>query len=263
MTILRSRENPRVRRWTKLVQDARYRRSERRAVLEGPNLLEAHLDSGGMPVALFATEAGLAKKDILDLVQRANTQPVMLPQRIFASIVDSETPQGIAVEIALPSAPPDLARSRACVFLEGVQDAGNVGAILRSAAAFGIDQVVLARGCADAWSPKVLRAAAGAHFQLGILDQAELLEAIELFAGKLLCAMPRNGVPLREADLEGRLGWIFGGEGHGISPPVAERADIRATIPIAAQAESLNVATAAAICLYETACRHTGHRTER
>jgi TrmH family RNA methyltransferase len=137
------------------------------------------------------------------------------------------------------------------VFLDAIQDAGNVGAILRSAAAFGIRQVVLGQGCADAWSPKVLRAAMGAHFAMAIQDSADLGAAIDKFGGKLICTVPRGGTPLAGADLSGRAGWLFGAEGQGVSAALAARAALKVTIPMAAGAESLNVAAAAAICFYE------------
>jgi RNA methyltransferase, TrmH family len=255
MSALSSRDNPRVRRWTKLVQDARYRRTERHVVLEGPHLLQALLDSGARPVALLATDTALAKQEIASLVQRAKLEPVILSRSLFDAVVDSETPQGIAAEIALPDTSPDLYESETCVFLEGVQDAGNVGSILRSAAAFGIRDIVLAKGCADVWSPKVLRAAAGSHFRLRIADHVEPRAAFQRFRGRVLCTMPRGGVPLPQANLDGPIGWVFGAEGQGVSGDAEKRADLRVTIPIAAQSESLNVAIAAALCFYETARR--------
>src|SRR5439155_19482874 len=98
------------------------------------------------------------------LVVKAEVEPVVLSEGVFRAIADAESHPGIAAEIEIP----DI-RTRSinpCVFLEGVQDPSNVGAILRTAAAFGVGEVVLDRGCADAWSPKVLRAGMGGHFRL-------------------------------------------------------------------------------------------------
>jgi TrmH family RNA methyltransferase len=141
------------------------------------------------------------------------------------------------------------------VFLEGIQDAGNVGAILRSAAAFRIKDAVLGRGCADAWSPKVLRAGMGAHFSMHIGESADLAAEIARFGGKTACTVPRGGKLLAEADLSGRIGWIFGAEGQGVSEALAGRADLRVAIPMPGGMESLNVAAAAAICFYELSRR--------
>ena len=137
------------------------------------------------------------------------------------------------------------------MFLEGIQDAGNVGAILRSAAAFGIKDAVLGKGCADAWSPKVLRAAMGAHFSMRIGEGVDLAEEIARFGGTMVCTVPRGGKTLKDADLSGRIGWIFGAEGQGVSKALAGHAKLKVTIPMPGTAESLNVAVAAAICFYE------------
>ncbi|TAK45734.1 MAG: RNA methyltransferase [Betaproteobacteria bacterium] len=251
MNVIRSRDNERLRRWRKLTTSARARRSERRALLEGVHLVEALLASGRRPETLIVSESGLARREIAALVETSGLQPVALADELFEMLADTETPTGIAAEIALPGAQPDLAAARGCVVLEGVQDAGNVGAILRSAAAFAAGDVVLGPGCADAWSPKVLRAGMGAHFSLNIESRSDLGAALDEFGGTIACTLVRAGIPLGKTDLRGRIGWIFGGEGQGVSMALAARAALSVTIPMAGVAESLNVAAAAAICFYE------------
>jgi TrmH family RNA methyltransferase len=177
----------------------------------------------------------------------------VLEDKLFAALADAESPQGIAAEIRLPPQATDLAAAGGCVFLDGIQDAGNVGAILRSAAAFGVPVAVLGPGCADAWSPKVLRAAMGAHFSIDLRRSEDLVSDLESFGGSIACAVPHGGVPIGEADLSGRLGWILGAEGQGVSPALASRAPLKVTIPTRAGVESLNVAAAAAILFYEAA----------
>ena len=240
--IIRSRDNARVKRWAKLARDGRLRRTERRVMIEGPHLLAAALAAGIKPVAVLATEAALAKPEIAALAR----EPVVLSGVAFGAIADADTPPGIAAEIALP----ELRRDGPSVFLEGVQDAGNVGGIIRSAAAFGAGEVVVDRHCADPWSPKVLRAGQGGHFALQITQVESLDPVLESFAGRVLCTVPSGGQPLREADLSGPLGWLFGAEGAGVSPELQARAAARITIPLAEGSESLNVAATAAICLY-------------
>ncbi len=141
------------------------------------------------------------------------------------------------------------------VFLEGIQDPGNVGAILRSAAAFGVQQVVLDPGCADPWSPRALRAGMGGHFALQIAETRDLAREIDAFKGTVACTVPRGGVALGDSPFERSWAWIFGAEGRGLSEETIRRADLRVTIPMAAGTESLNVAAAAAICLYEAFSR--------
>jgi TrmH family RNA methyltransferase len=115
--------------------------------------------------------------------------------------------------------------------------------------------VVLDRACADPWSPKALRAGMGAQFKLAVREVAGLGSLLEGFGGTVACTVVHEGQPLREARLEGRLGWVFGSEAHGVSPAVRERAKLRIRIPMHPGNESLNVAAAAAICLYEAFLR--------
>jgi TrmH family RNA methyltransferase len=241
-----------VQRWTKLQRDSRLRRSERRVVVEGPHLIAAAVRAGLQPMAFFATEDALAKPEIARLLGRA--QPVFVSAGVFASIVDAETPQGIAAEIEIPR----LDRLGTTVFLEGVQDPGNVGAIVRSAAAFGAGTIVLDRQCADPWAPKVLRAGMGGHFALGIRQADDLAAAIRGFQGQVLCGTVRGGVSLRDVVFAGETAWIFGREGAGVSPDLEALATTRVSIPMAQGTESLNVAAAAAICLYESFSRPAG-----
>jgi TrmH family RNA methyltransferase len=251
MSLLRSRDNPRVRRWHALAHDPRARRAERRALLEGPHLLAAYLDAGGRPSAVLMSESGRARGEIAALAERAATPPVILPDALFRWVADAATPAGLAAEIELPVAAPAIAQAQHAVFLDGIQDAGNVGAILRSAAAFGVDTAVLGRGCADAWSPKALRAAMGGHFALRVAQVPDLVAALAQFRGRLICAAPSGGEPPASLDLGGALGWILGAEGQGVSRTAAAQAALRTTIPLAGGAESLNVAAAAAILFYE------------
>jgi len=253
VSLLRSRDNPRVRRWHALAHAPRARREERRALLEGVHLLAAYLDAGSRPLAVIVSEAGLRNPEIAALAQRAGPTPVTLTDALFRWVADAVAPAGLAAEIALAPATLAPARAQHAVFLDGIQDAGNVGAILRSAAAFGADAAVLGRGCADPWSPKVLRAAMGGHFSLRIAEVEDLVGSLADFHGRLICAVAAGGEAPAALDLTGRLGWILGAEGQGVSRAAAAQAAHRISIPLAPGAESLNVAAAAAILFYERA----------
>lgn len=226
------------------MRDSRLRRAERRVVIEGPHLLVAALEAGLRPAAVFGTEAGFARPEIA----RLKLSAVLMSPAVFGAIVDAETAPGIAAEIPLPQ----VKRDGALVLLEGVQDPGNVGAIIRSAAAFGAGTVVVDRQCADPWSPKVLRAGQGGHFAIGVQQADDLLPSAT--GRRLICTVVTGGRPLREANLSGKIAWAFGAEGAGLSSTLVERAAERVTIPMAG-GESLNVAAAAAICLYEAFSR--------
>lgn len=250
MSALTSRDNPKVRYWAMLAKEARYRRTEKRALIEGPHLLAAALERGCNPVAVLATERAAADVEIGGLIARCGSRAVLLSESLFNSISDVETPQGIAAEIEIPDE--GGADDVATVFLEGVQDPSNVGAIIRSAAAFGLGRVLLDRDCADAWSPKALRAGMGGHFALRVYETGRLAALMDAFKGTLACAVPRGGVPLCEATLNRPMGWIFGAEGQGLREETLRKVALRVTIPMAEGTESLNVAAAAAICFYET-----------
>jgi TrmH family RNA methyltransferase len=251
VSVVTSRDNPRVRRWRGLARDARERRKARRAIIEGENLVRAFIASGRAVECLLIGKSAAAKGEFADLEKKCGKAATVLADAVFRSIVDVETPAGIAAEIAIPSGEWDLKIAANCLFLDAVQDAGNVGAILRSAAAFGIRHAVLGKGCADAWSPKVLRAAAGAHFVMEIVEVADLAETAKRFGGKLVCTAPRGGGDPEKSDLSGRVGWLFGSEGQGLGPELMALADLKITIPMQGAQESLNVAAAAAICFYE------------
>jgi len=255
VSLLRSRDNPRVRRWHSLVRDGRMRRAERSAVIEGAHLLAAYLDSGARPRAVLVSESGQVSAEIAALVRRSGVAPVTLSDALFRWLADTATPAGLAAEIGIPAYAASPALAGDCVFMERIQDAGNVGAILRSAAAFGVRAAVLDSRCADPWSPKVLRAAMGAHFSLSIERCAELAAAVATFGGTTVCATAHGGRALEDIDLRGRVGWILGAEGQGVSAQLARLAAQQATIELAPGTESLNVAAAAAILFHERARR--------
>ena len=253
MSSLTSRDNPKVKRWIRLAGDARYRRAEKRALIEGPHLLTAALQYGLKPVAVLITEP--VDAEVAALLAKSGVNPVTLGKGVFDAIVEADTPQGVVAEIVLPDG---RKTSGQTVFLEGVQDPANVGAIMRSAAAFGVARVVLDPACADPWSPRALRAGMGGHFALAIAGTKDLAAEVEAFKGTVACTVPRGGVGLAEAPLDRSAAWIFGGEGRGLSDEIIQRADVRVTIPMAAGTESLNVAAAAAICLYQAFSRSGG-----
>ena len=253
MTLLSSKDNPKVRHWRKLVEDSRYRRTKKAALIEGPHLFAAALEHGCKVQNVLATEEGAANAEISRLIERSGVHPLLLKASVFRGVVDAESPQGVAAEIAIPL--PSEKSQFSVVFLEGVQDPSNVGAIMRSAAAFGVKRVVLDQACADPWSPKALRAGMGGHFALGILEVSDLQLEIKNFKGTVACTVPRGGVALAEARFDGSLAWVFGGEGRGLAEETLRRAGLKVTIPMAAGAESLNVAAATAICLYESFSR--------
>ena len=250
---LRSRDNPRVRAWRELQSDPRERRSRGRALLEGVHLVATYIERIGAPRELIVSDAALGNAEVAALAARTARPPVIVSETVFAAFACTQHPVGVAAEIDLPDATADLSGATHCVLIEGMQDSGNLGAILRSAAAFGVERVVIGPSCADAWSPKVLRAAMGGHFFLRVSQANDLTPVMSGFAGLRLCTVPHGGSRLGSLDLSGPVAWIFGSEGGGVSAPLAAQADALACIPMPGGTESLNVAAAAAICFYERA----------
>lgn len=246
-----SRDNPLVKRLRALATDAREIRSQGRTLLDGYHLIEAYRCRQGVPELLVASQSGLCNAEIAGLLDYyASVEAIELSDGLFREISGVVTPTGIMAVIRVPDSPTSPVQGN-CVLLDAVQDAGNVGAILRTAAAADIRDVVLGRGCAGAWTPRVLRAAQGAHFGLRIREQADIARVLADYPGTSVATLACGGIPLYELDLGGEVAWLFGNEGAGLNSELADLASQRATIPIAGDTESLNVAAAAAICIFE------------
>ena len=139
----------------------------------------------------------------------------------------------------------------ACIMLEDLQDPGNLGSILRSAAAAGVRHVLLSRNAVHAWSPRVLRAGMGAHFLLHIHEQVDLNAAARAFKGTVIATTGNAPRSLYDVDLRGKVALMFGNEGGGLTPALKAAATMEVSIPMPGKTESLNVAAAAAVCLFE------------
>ncbi len=251
MKTIASRDNPTFKLLRQLVEDPREQRRTGRTLIDGPHLVEAYRTRVGLPALIVVSESGLAIAEVARLIEaHQGLEPLLLRDALFRELSGTASPVGILAVIDIPAEAADSIEG-SCVLLDGVQDSGNVGAILRSAAAAGIRDVVLGPGCAGAWTPRVLRAAQGAHFNLRIREQAALATIINNYRGHTVAAIAHGGASLYSMDLRGQTAWLFGSEGQGISPELLSLADAGVTIPLAGDSESLNVAAAAAVCLFE------------
>jgi len=252
LKLIRSRDNPQVKALIKLAGSSRVRRETGTTLLEGEHLVRAYRESGGKAETIFAAETAMAKPEIRALLEAppADTR-LVLADRLVDQISQLVSAAGVGAVVRTPE-PELLPRTLAsCVLLENIQDPGNLGSILRSAVAAGIAQAFLSRGSVFAWSPKVLRAGMGAHFFLSIFEAVDLAEVARGFPGRIVAMEPCAQPSLFDLDLKGPVAWIFGNEGAGLSESVLRLATHRARIPMPGSAESLNVAAAAAICLFE------------
>ena len=252
MNTIESAQNPALKHLAKLLRSARTRRESGQAVLEGAHLLAAYLQAGGQVLQAYVPASKMQQPETARLLSQLPSERVVQTagaalQKI-TSLTDAEE---ITALIALPPTEPFDAEAD-CVMLERIQDPGNIGTILRSAAAAGVGQVVLSADCADAWSPKVLRAGMGAHFALRLFVEPDLAAWRERCRVPLLAtALRRNSVSLYDCDLRAPAAWLFGNEGAGVSETMLAAARRLVHIPMAAQTESLNVAMAATVCLFE------------
>lgn len=247
-----SRDNPFYKLLHKLAESSRARREAGQTLLDGPHLLQALLDSGQRPLHLLLNDSALHDAEIGILRTRCADIPcTMFDDALFARLSDLKTPNGLLALIAVPQPSTAAAHSQLTLLLEDIQDPGNLGSILRSAAAAGCDAVFLSSGCADAWSPRVLRAGMGGHFGLSIHEHADLIRVAGEFTGRILAASLQAERPLYACNLRGKLGFAIGNEGAGLSQGLRDAVQERFIIPMSGRVESLNAAAATAVCLFE------------
>lgn len=249
---IQSRDNPLFKNLLRLSKSAHERRKRGVTLLDGPHLVEAFSAAGHEIEALVLSESGARHQEAQQLYARlAAKQRVQLKDSLFQEIAATTTPVGLLalVDTPMPTQAPDF-RSDA-VLLEAIQDPGNLGSILRTAAAAGIKQVLLSRGSVFSWSPKVLRAAMGAHFALYIFEDCDLVAFLREFEGQSVATSGAAKQSLFDLPLGQPVAWLFGNEGAGLSAELGSLAQAQARIPMPGNAESLNVAAAAAICLFE------------
>ncbi len=241
-----SRDNALVKELKRLAGDnAAYRRLGR-VWLEGDHLCRAALARGVRPaVAVFSESLWPTAPAEW---RRAAPRNVVLADALFADISALESPAAMGFVLDWP-APPEVLPGVPTVVLDRVQDAGNVGSILRSAGAFGFRQVIALKGSAALWSPKVLRAGMGAHFGLRLIESADEA-ALDGLQVPLVVTSSHLGQDLHHSRVPMPCAWVMGHEGQGVSPALAARAALAVRIPQPGGEESLNVAAAAAICLY-------------
>ena len=250
-----SRDNPLLVRLRKLAHDAGGHRRQGTAWLDGEHLCGAAAQRGRRALQAVIADSAWQTPALRALAGHAE-RVTIVPDALYAALSALPSPGGIGFELALGESPAIDPRA-ASVVLDRVQDAGNVGSVLRSAAAFGITQVLALAGTARLWSPKVLRAGMGAHFSLRLVESldAAALDALDI---PLVATGSHAALSLPDAPLPAVCAWVFGHEGQGVRPELLARCALAVRIPQPGGEESINVAAAAAICLYEGVRRHAG-----
>ena len=254
--LITSRDNPWVKQCRALAQDSSAYRKTGQVWLEGDHLCRALLARGRLPSVAVVTESQPYGVDGWGLPP--SVRRVVLADRLMGWISGLESPPQVACLYELPVGE-GLEADAPTVVLDRLQDPGNVGSILRSAAAFGFQQVVALKGTAALWSPKVLRAGMGAHFGLRLVEGVAV-EDLQALAVPLVATSSHQGTWLHQAELPWPCAWLMGHEGQGVSEVLMARAAHRVRIAQPGGEESLNVAAAAAICLHASAVTKTPAR---
>ncbi len=245
-TLITSRDNPLLKELRKLADENTAYRKAGRFWIEGDHLCSAALLRGLKP-AIFVVSESFRPLAQVEYAQAA-IKTIVISDTLFRDISGLESPAKLGFVLDLPeesSIAPDVAT----VILDRVQDAGNVGSILRSAGAFGFQQVLALKGTAALWSPKVLRAGMGAHFGLK-LHEGLALEDLDALKLPLVVTSSHQGDLVQNLNLPFPCAWAMGHEGQGVSIELMARASHFARIGQPGGEESLNVAAAAAICLH-------------
>lgn len=256
-----SRQNPLVKRFRALAQE----RADGEVLLDGIHLVEEALAAGiRVDTALFSESAArgrLAK--LVRAVERTGSRTVSVTDAVFPSVSPVQQASGVVAIARVGAASLDevlRTRPSLLLLLDGVQDPGNLGAIVRAAEACGATGVVAGTSSADAFGWKALRGAMGSSLRVPIVQRIAMPEAVQrVKAGgvRVFAAVPRDGTALPACDLRGDAAVLLGGEGAGLSDRLIAAADATLTIPMKAPVESLNVAVASALVLYEASRQRT------
>jgi len=259
MKSLQSKDNPRIRQLAKLSVSPRETRKHGLALLDGVHLVQALLASGQQPSWGVVTASAMLKQEISEAVTRCEAQGCEwfeVPETVMNGIAPTEHPSGVLAVWSYPQ--PDfsdnwihtLPKDSCVLLLEEIQDPGNLGTLLRSAQASGIQHVALSEGCAEPWAPKVMRAGMGAHFSLSLIERVNLITLAQQLEP---CFAACGDAPHSawQAPLSKARGIAIGNEGAGISAALRQACTHSIAIPMQAECESLNAAIAGSVLMFE------------
>lgn len=249
-----SRENPLYKELKLLATRPPARRKLGRTLLDGVHLCEAYLHHVGIPVTCVVSDAGMLNPEVSRLVadcEARQAQCIQIPEPLYRALSQVENGVDLLFIVETPIKEKLERLDHAAVLLDNVQDPGNLGSILRSAAAAGIRHIYCGDGTVFAWSPKVLRAGMGAHFLLKIHDGVDLISLVREATVPVLATSSHASRSIYEVDLKRPVAWLFGHEGKGIDQALLACATEKVVIPHRGAMESMNVAASAAVCFFE------------
>ncbi len=249
-----SRDNTQYKHLRQIASSAQVRKKSRQTLLDGIHLCQAWLEHKGSPLYCVVSDSACTDAEvmhILDVCMSLKCAVLRLPDTLFAPLSQVENGVGLLFLIETPQAFDQAELTGSAVLLDGVQDPGNLGSIIRTAAAAGIPRVYCGVGTVLSWSPKVLRAGMGAHFAIEIFENIHLPALIAAAKVPVFAMSSHTPFSLYEQDLRMPCAWLFGNEGYGVSESLLELCTLRLTIPQNSAVESLNVVASVAICLFE------------
>ncbi len=254
MKTITSRDNTLYKDIKRLAINSQARRKAGRSLLDGVHLCQTFLQFGGAPLMCITSESAMVLPEVTAIIAQCKSsaaQCIMLPNVLYDPLSQVENGIGILFVIATPAPQTPTKLTQSAVLVDQVQDPGNLGSILRSAAAAGIKEVYCSHGTAQAWSPRVLRAGMGAHFLMQIFENADLMGLLRSSDVQVLATSSHAKNTLYEVDLREPVAWLFGHEGQGVSESLLTLVTQTVVIPHLGAMESLNVAASAAVCLFE------------
>ena len=254
MKAITSRDNPLYKELKNLASSSQVRRKSGRTLLDGIHLCQAYWQHLGPPQLCVVSESSRTHHEVELIVEQClakATQIICLPDALYQALSQVEHGIGLMFIIATPNPEFPLKLNASSVVLDNLQDPGNLGSILRSAAAAGIENVFCSIGTAFAWSPKVMRAGMGAHFLLNIFENVNLQSLLLNTEIPILATSSHATKTIYQVNLNQPVAWLFGHEGQGVAEDLMVLAKQTVTIPQRPEIESLTVAASAAICFFE------------
>lgn len=246
-----SKDNPTIKTAHALLTGSRQRKKLGKTVIEGTHLLDAYLNADLTPDTVIVSESGLQNDEIIGLLNRLNNvKTLTISDSLYKDIRTLGESLPMMAIIEMPTLSLDYPITQDCLIINGVQDNGNLGTLLRTASAVGIKTVICTSGTASAWSPKTLRASMGANFSLDIYENVSVEKVLEMVEVPLFATSSHTDALIYHTDLKQPLALIMGHEGQGVDEMLMQQAT-RIALPQPNGQESLNVAIAGSLCLYE------------
>ena len=254
MKAISSRDNPLFKELKHLASSSQVQRKAGRTLLDGVHLCETYLQHVGMPAHCVVGEGARYHAEVAALLAQCDAQGsscLLLPDALYKALSQVENGIDVLFVIDTPAPVQEPRLEQAAILLDNLQDPGNLGSILRSAAAAGVRDIFCSPGTAFAWSPKVLRAGMGAHFLLEIHENVDLAALMRHAGVPVLATSSHARQTLYQLDLKQPVAWLFGHEGQGVADELLALATHQVAIPHLGEVESLNVAASAAVCFFE------------